>query len=173
MQAHGGVVHKRPQPRNMPVAFVEWQGKVVDVLTDVLGMPEPDVAIQTAREFVFGDVSVLVADPFLLLANKLAVHRDKDLPHIEVLLRFITEEVVAEFQDADKPRDRIAPAKRLLRITGQRYLEPELALRLIPLARDPVDWRFLAHASPDVQPVLDRAPVDLVPELREIAARPG
>ena len=145
-------VVKRPQPRNIPVAFLELpDGKEINVLTWSSGLADADVVIRTARHITLaahGDLEVPIADPFELLANKLAVKRDKDLPHIEILRRFVEEESVAAFKEETRPRARLAPARRLLGILGANVLPPALADRLIEHAATPVDYRFLISRVP-------------------------
>jgi len=89
--ALGVSVQKLPQPRTVPVALLEWRGREVNLLTGSSGLPAPDVAARAAREFRIGQgpgLTVLIADPFDLLRNKLAVNRPKDQPHIAILRRF-------------------------------------------------------------------------------------
>ncbi|MBI2900094.1 MAG: hypothetical protein HYY17_07905 [Planctomycetes bacterium] len=174
---HGLIVRKRPQPRSIPTAFIEWEGLEVNVLTRTDGLPPPEQALQTAREFRLKsqpDVAILVIDPFDLLRNKLAVNRPKDRPHIAILRRFIEEEVVAGFENGSSPRDRIAPARRFLSVLDARALPAELAARLIPLAKTPAEFRFLVDTVPsrdDVEAVLERTPEETREELREILKR--
>jgi hypothetical protein len=81
-------VLKMPQPRAVPVAVLEWRGLEINLLTSSSGLPTPDVAARAAREFYLAgkaDLAVLVADPFDLLRNKLAVNRPKDQPHLAIL----------------------------------------------------------------------------------------
>lgn len=156
--AFGVHVHKVPQPRSVPVALLEWRGREVNLLTGSSGLPPPDVAARAAREFHLGrdtDVTVLIADPFDLLRNKLAVNRPKDQPHIAILRRFLDEEAVKCLTDEREPRARISAAERLLEVLGTQTLEEALARRLVPLATTPADFRFLGH----------RAPVGLIPDL--------
>jgi len=160
--AIGVQVQKMPRPRSVPAALLEWRGREVNLLTGSTGLPSPDVAARAAREFSVGgrtDVAVLIADPFDLLRNKLSVNRPKDRPHIAILRRFLDEEVVAGLSQETEPRARIGAAERLLEVLGSRTLDEALARRLVPLARTPADFRFLAH----------RLPSKLVRELRERA----
>lgn len=155
----GARIEKRPQPRSVPVALLEWRGREVNLLTGSSGLPPPDVAARAAREFHIGgglDMPVLIADPFDLLRNKLAVNRPKDQPHIAVLRRFLDEEAVKGFAQEAEPRARISAAERLLEVLGVQNLEEGLAVRLVALAKTAADFRFLAH----------RAPAHLLPELR-------
>ena len=40
--ARNGIpILKRPQPRSVPVAFIKWEGKDVNILTDSIGLPAP------------------------------------------------------------------------------------------------------------------------------------
>jgi hypothetical protein len=43
---NGIKVAKRPQPRALPVAFLQWQGKEINVLTETKGLPPPAEAFQ-------------------------------------------------------------------------------------------------------------------------------
>ncbi len=148
---HGIRVIKRPQPRNIPVAFLEFDGMEINALTSSHGLRDPEVVVQTARNFslsVHADLEVPIADPFDLLGNKLAVKRDKDLSHIEILHRFVEDEAEMAFHEEIRPRARLAPARRLLGTLGAKVLPAPLADRLIDLARTPVDYRFLMGRVP-------------------------
>ena len=93
-RGHGIRIVKRPQPRNIPVAFLEVDGKEVNALTWSSGLGKPEAIVRTARPFQLashGDLEIPIADPFDLLRNKLTVKREKDLPHIAVLRRFVEE----------------------------------------------------------------------------------
>ena len=158
-------VQKLPQPRSVPVALLEWRGKEINLITGSEGLPPPDVAARAAREFQLGDASdvvVLIADPFDLLRNKLAVNRPKDQPHIAILRHFLDEEAVSGLSREEEPRARIGAAERLLEVLGTQTLEEALARRLVPLAKTSADFRFLAH----------RAPVQLLRDLVERAPSP-
>ena len=147
----GVVVEKVPQPRSVPVALLAWRQREVNLLTATQGLPPPDIEARSAREFEFEAgprLAILLADPFDLLRNKLAVNRPKDAPHSAILRRFIREEVVYAFKNESDPRARIAPAERLLTVLDSPTLDEDLASRLIPLARSDVDFRFLAHRVP-------------------------
>ena len=171
---HGLAVRKRPQPRSIPTAFAVWRGLEVNILTRTDGLPPPEQAIRTARAFRFQShpgLEVLVADPYDLLANKLAVNRPKDRPHIAILTRFIEEEVVAAFREESLPRERIAPARRLLSALRAHTLSVPLAARLILLAKTEADFRFLVHAAPsrkEADAAIKRGPDGLRSELVEI-----
>jgi len=165
--AIGAQVHKMPQPRSVPVALLEWRGKEINLLTDSRGLPSPDVAARAAREFRLGqktNLSILIADPFDLLRNKMSVNRPKDQPHIAILRRFLDEEVVAGLAQETEPRARLGAAERLLEVLGRRTLDEALAKRLIPLATTPADFKFLAHRAPArlMRELMDRAPSDEV-----------
>ena len=69
----GAHVQNLPQPRNVPVALLEWRGREVNLLT--------------------GD----------LLRNKLSVNRPKDQPHIAILRRFLDEEAVSGLAQEQEP----------------------------------------------------------------------
>lgn len=148
---NGVEVVKRPRPRSLPVAVLCWCGEEINALTRSAGLPDPEVVARTAREVELREAAVVarVADPFDLLANKLAVRRPKDLPHIEVLTRFCEEEATYAFEVEATPRGRIAPLRRLLRVLGSETLSEVLADRLVPLAgSDPVRLRFLVACVP-------------------------
>lgn len=175
--AHGLRVVKRPRPRNIPVAFLETpDGKEVNALTSSMGLPEPEIVNRTARRFVLSahsDLEVPLADPFDLLANKLAVARDKDRPHIEILRRFVEAEVVEAFTREQDPRARLAPARRLLEVSGSDTLPEALAGRLIELAKTPADYRFLVGRVPaeeQANRLVERADESIRPQLVPILA---
>ena len=145
---HGLDVHKRPQARAIPVAVLTWKDMEINILTSSHGLPSPEDTIQTARVFELrsrAGTQVQIADCFHLLANKRNVNRPKDQPHIEILRRFIEEEIVHAFEAEEDPRARLKPARSLLRITKSRFLSAPLSARLIPLARTAPDLRFLAN----------------------------
>lgn len=144
-------VVKRPQPRNVPVAFLDVDGKEVNVLTSSRGLPEADQVARLARVFELrghDGLEVPIADPYDLLANKLAVRRDKDQPHIEILVRFIELEILETFASDTHARARLAPAKRYLTILGLDELPDKLGEKLLERAREDVDFRFLAGRLP-------------------------
>ena len=129
------------------MAFLESDGKEINVLTSTSGLPPPEMVIRTARQFVLekhGYLDVPLVDPFDLLTNKLAVRREKDLPHIEVMRRYVEVEAVKAFLDEERPRARLEPSRRLLEVLNSKTLPDQLADRLLAHARDPVDFRFLA-----------------------------
>jgi predicted nucleotidyltransferase len=148
---HGMVIVKRPQPRSVPVAFLEAGGLEINLLTASSGLPTPELVIRGARSVLFAasKVEALLADPFDLLRNKLAVRREKDQPHIRFLQSFIEEEIVEAFRSELEPRERLAPARRYLEILGSPSLPPKLGERLLELARLPSDFRFLANRLKD------------------------
>lgn len=170
-------VEKMPEPRSVPVALLAWRKRELNLLTSTRGLPPADVEARSAREFEGGSgrLPILVADPFDLLRNKLAVNRPKDVPHIAILKRFICEEVVHAFQNEIDPRSRIAPAERLLAVLDAPVLDDELASRLIPLAKSDVDFRFLAHRVPagDLERVVAAAPAPFRADLTRIARTRG
>lgn len=145
---HGLKVHKRPQPRSIPTAFLEWNGKEINILSYSHGLPPAEDTIRAARIFELssrGGAHVQIADCFHLLEKKLSVNRPNDQPHIEILRRFIEEEIVHAFEAEEDQRTRLNPARNLLRITKSRFLPERLASRLIPLAKTAPDLRFLAN----------------------------
>lgn len=169
---HGIQVVSRPQPRSIPTAFLRWKGMEINVLTRTNGLPEPADALRTARLFRHSSgLEIPVADPFDLLRNKLEVNRPKDRPHIEILRRFVEEEVVAAFEGETETRERLAPARRYLRATDTKTLPLELVDRLIPLAKAPPEFRFLANTAASRKQgdaLLRRADAGLAEELGEI-----
>lgn len=177
--SRGITVAKGPKPRSLPVAVLDWNGLEVNLLTRSHGLPEPAQVARLARLVRLsrhGGLSVLVADPFDLLANKLTLNRPKDRPHIEILRRFVEEEVVHAFRELQEPRERLAPARQLLEATGSRTLPEELAARLIPLARTPADLRFLVNhvaLAEQADALLERAlgRTDLMTDLARIRGR--
>lgn len=177
MRQKGVAIRNLPRPRNVPVAAFDWDGKPVNVLSSSMGLPEASRVSADARDFNVrapAGLSVPIADPFDLLANKLAIHRPKDRPHVEVLRGFIEEEIVDAFRREQHPRRRFLPAQRYLDITGDRTLSAALVDRLIPLARLPSDFRFLtsqvaSHAQAEA--LLARAPAGLRSEAAEILQR--
>ncbi len=154
---------KWPQPRTIPTAFLVWKDKEINILSSSHGFPPAGDAIQAARVFVLrsrGNTEVLIADCYHLLQNKLTVNRTKDQPHIDVLRRFIEEEIVRAFEVETDQRNRLGPARRLLEITKSRTLPEALGSRLIPLAHTGPDLRFLANTvlTPDqARSVLEKA----------------
>lgn len=170
----GAKVLKRPQPRTVPAALVVWQGKEVNLLSSGPGLPRPDEVLCGSRIFRYPETDVYVADPFVLLANKLQVRRPKDLPHIEVLRRFLDSEVELAFVEQTSPRERIEPAQRLLAVTHSRTLDLGLWQRLFALARTPVDFRFLLQCAPDrdaAEAVMAAAPAAMADQMRELRSR--
>lgn len=163
----GMIIRKRPQPRTIPVAFVEWEGHEINILTGSLGLPEPEAVFRTARYFHLNpELAVPVADPFDLLRNKLRVNRPKDQPHIAILLDFVSEEAKTAFESQTDPRKRLFPARELLRVTGAKVLAPELAAALLERAFTRADYNFLVMASPDPGAVLEKAPQEWQADLQ-------
>ncbi len=151
---NGVRVVQRPQPRSLSVAILEWRGKDVNVLTESKGLPQPAEAFQDARIFRLkerGNLTVLLVDPYDLLRCKLELNRPKDRPHQEVLRRFLEEEVLQAFRVETEPRDRIAPAQRLLEVLEARNLHEDLARSLLPHAKTASDFRFLLGRAPNEQ----------------------
>lgn len=145
--SHDMVIVKRPQPRSVPVAYLTTNGREINLLTASEGLPEPELVIRGSRvvHLEESNVDAVLADPFDLLRNKLAVRREKDLPHIAFLEHFLEEEVVEAFRTETEPRERLAPARRYLEILGSATLPPNLGERLLELATSPPDLRFLAN----------------------------
>ena len=141
-------IAKRPKPRAVPVAVLYWNELEVNVLTGSSGLPDVRLVADHAREVEIDELLVPVADPFDLLANKLAVKREKDLPHIEVLRRFVEAEIVTAFESETNRRRRLAPARRYLELLGLKRLPPELAGDLLTRSRYGSDLRFLASTAP-------------------------
>lgn len=147
----GIVVVKRPQPRSVPVAFLRAGEREINLLTSTTGLPEPELVIRGARSVLLSEsnVEVLLADPYDLLRNKLAVRRDKDKPHIAFLKAFIEEEIVEAFRSETEPRERLAPVRRYLDLLDSTLLPTALGERLLDLATKPSDFRFLANRLAD------------------------
>ena len=147
---HNVRVVKRPRPRALQVAVLDWTGRELNLLSETTALPAPEVVVRSARELMLlgSDIEVPIADPYDLLANKLAVDRPKDRAHAEVLRRFIEEEIVAVFGEARSTRQRIAVARRYLEVMGADTLQEPLAARLVPLADHPAIRRFLVHRVP-------------------------
>lgn len=168
-------IEELPQPRNIPVALLYWDDLEVNILTWSTGLPEANKVTELAREVEIDGLVVPIADPFDLLANKLAVKRDKDLPHIEILERFVEAEIKATFESETSHRHRLAPARRYLETFQLDRLPEELASELIGRAKYPSDWRFLASSVPDSlrQTVLEKTTGDddLRAEVSEILER--
>ena len=147
----GAVIHKRPRPRSVPVAVLEWRGMEVNLLMAGAALAPAEVEAQLAREFHLPGLRgapVLVVDPFQLLRDKVACGRPKDRPHIKILHRFLEEEAVHAFETETEPRRRLAAPRRYLDVLGQATLPGSLARRLIPIAKTGTDLRFLAHRAP-------------------------
>lgn len=153
-------VERRMQARGLPVAVLSWRGREVDVLTMSRGLPGFRELSSSARVVDVDGLDVLVADPIDLLRNKLAVNRPKDQAHIDLLRRFIDDEIILTFSRIKEPRARIETASALLEVLGQETLESALAAQLVELASLPSDFRFLAN----------RAPIELLPRLAERAS---
>lgn len=167
--ARGAVIRKRPVARNIPVAFLEWEGREVNILASAIGLPAPEDALRLGRVVRLSkhdNLGVPLADPFDLLNAKLQVNRPKDQPHIEFLREFVEEEIVDDFTREQEPRRRLSGARRLLTILGVKKLPEGLARRLAPLAQTPADFRFLVNTSPDPEAVLEAAR-ERAPELVE------
>lgn len=141
---------KRPHVRGLPVAFLEWKGLEINILTWAAGLPSFGVVARMARELEvaeLGGVIVPIADPLDILANKLEARREKDIPHIEILTAFIEEEITAAFE-SEQGRQRFMQARRYLEVLGRDDLPENLAKRLVELAELAVDFRFLAGRVP-------------------------
>jgi hypothetical protein len=150
-RAQAVTIEKLPQPRSVPVAVLRWRGLEVNALTASEGLPPIDSALRTCREFALqgSAVPVYVADPFDLLANKLKLKRSKDLPHIDVLTRYLEMEVREAFGSDRSPRERLGPAKRFFEILGLQSLPEGLALELVAVANARPLRRFLAGKMPN------------------------
>lgn len=151
---------RRMQARGLPVAVLSWRGREVDVLTMSRGLPGFRELSSSARVVDVDGLDVLVADPIDLLRNKLAVNRPKDQAHIDLLRRFIDDEIILTFSRIKEPRARIEMASALLEVLGQETLDTALAAQLVELAALPSDFRFLANC----------APIELLPRLAERAS---
>jgi len=152
-------IERRMQARGLPVAVLSWRGREVDVLTMSSGLPSFRELSSSARVVDVEGLDVLVADPIDLLRNKLAVNRPKDKAHIDLLRRFVDDEIILAFSRIKEPRARIEMASALLEALGLETLDTSLAAQLVELATLPSDFRFLAN----------RAPIELLPRLAERA----
>lgn len=170
--ANGVRIVKSPIPRALPVAVLDSNDEQVNILTQTPGLPPPELAHRASREFYLevSDLTVLVADPLDLLANKLAVHRDKDLPHIEILERFVREEIVQDMQQEERPRNRISLANRYLDVRRLDALPVALFERLVPHARLRSDHRFLFHRAPDAAAAARIRDMAVAAEYADLAA---
>ncbi len=147
----GASIVQRPQARAVPVAVLIWEGLEINALTASVGLPAVDHVIETARDLVLDDVhevTVPLANPFDLLANKLAILREKDRPHIEVLRAFVEQEAQDCFGAPGSARARLRPIRRFLTVFELRRIPANLADRLLPLADLPALRRFLASHWP-------------------------
>lgn len=176
LETTGAMVIKRPQPRTTPVAVLEWHGREVNILTASTGLPPPLQVVRSVREIELEayDVVLPLADPFDLLANKLAIRRDKDLPHIELLMEFLEDEISAAMASSGSARERLAPARRLLGVLGTETLPEALAERLIPYADEAPLRRFLVNRVPQASQarrIIEAAPATEVASLEAICAR--
>lgn len=168
-------IEKRPRPGSLPVAVLRWRGVEINALTASGGLPPADVAMRSAREVTLETVPepVLIADAGDLLRNKLTINRPKDASHIDILRHFMEEEAVAAFLTERESRARIAPTERLLAVVGARTLQASLGARLVAVAREPSDFRFLAHRLPSrdlVVALAARAPSTALRDLVEAIA---
>jgi hypothetical protein len=154
-----------------------WQGVAVHALTTGPGLPPIGAALRSCREFSLEDTArpVYVADPFDVLANELRRQRGGDADYAGFVTRYLELEVREAFEAGPSPRERLAPARRLMEVLGRPELPERLAVDLIALADVPVLRRFLAKRI-DLslfQPLLDRAADDAErAQLRELAAVP-
>jgi hypothetical protein len=176
LELAGATVLKRPQPRTAPVAVLDWHGREINILTASTGLPSPIHVVRSVRELELEAHGMVLplADPFDLLANKLAIRRDKDVPHIELLLEFLDDEISAAMASKGSVRERMAPARRLLSVLGTEVLPPVLADRLVPFADQPALRRFLVNRVPEesqVRRVIDGAPEDERASLEAICVR--
>ncbi len=173
----GAKLEERPRERSVPVAFLRWRGLEVNALTASAGFPLTSSVIHTSREFEISNDGkfVPIADPLNLLANKLAVRRPKDLPHIEILRRFIKEECVEQLSRAElPPRRRLAATKRYLDVEEWKSIPTDLFRRLAKVALDAPSRRFLVSHAPtrrDAEGVRDDAPSNEREELGLLLAR--
>lgn len=137
---------KAMQPRGLSVAVITWEKQPIDLFTELQGFPSAHEASQTAREFILDElgVAVPIADPYLLLKNKLLVNREKDQSHIQILKRYLKEEVVADFCHGKSARERHTPLRRWLRTCEQKLIDDEIGNRIVECWQTEADLRFLA-----------------------------
>lgn len=176
LETVGATVIKRPQPRTAPVAVLDWYGREINILTASTGLPPPIQVVRSVRELELEAHGVVLplADPFDLLANKLAIRREKDLRHIELLLEFLEDEASTAMVSDGSARERLAPARRLLGVLGTEALPTALAERLIPLADQAALRRFLVNRVPEetqARRVIDGAPEEERAALEAIVVR--
>lgn len=176
LETVGATVLKRPQPRTAPVAVLDWHGREINILTASTGLPPPIQVVRAIRELELQAHGVVLplADPFDLLANKLAIRREKDLRHIELLLEFLEDEASSAMASPGSARERLAPSRRLLSVLGTEVLPPVLAERLMRFADQAALRRFLVNRVPEEQQarrVIDGAPEDERAALDAIYAR--
>ncbi len=127
------------------------------MLTSAPGLPSYGLVARTAREIDLeehGGLVVPIADPLDILSAKMAAGREKDRPHIEILCRFIEEEIVAAFE-TETGRRRVMPARRYLEALERSTLPPSLAARLLKLMSQPIDFRFFASVVPTQEMAMD------------------
>jgi hypothetical protein len=170
-------VLKTPQPRSLQVAVLHWGALEINVLVSSPGLPSPPQASRNARVFKIKERSLLripVIDPYDLLRNKIAVNRPKDQPHIELLERFLEEEVLVAFRSDQEQRERFRPARDLMDVHRSRRLHERLFARLLPHGRTPADYRFLVNHAPSTEQaraVIEGAKPVMADELESILRR--
>ncbi len=147
----GVTVEKLPQPRSIPVAFLNWDGIEVNLLTDAAKLGDHQAVLDRSRSFEIegADLEIPVADPTDLIRNKRAANRQKDQPHLEVLRRFCREEIVAAFSEETVPVLRLQPARRWLDAEELDRLPADLFARILGQPLVASDLPFLAHRAPD------------------------
>lgn len=176
-RSRGATIIQAPTPRTLPAAVLDWRGQRVDLLTTAPALPSPSGLASRAHRFdlsSFGGGLVLIADPFDLLANKLAVRRPSDEVHIELLTHYLEQEVRAAMASPGKARDRMRPARRLMETMNTHALSRQLAEQLLPLVNDAVTRRFLAGTVPlrdQAQRLIALAPQDERASLAQIVSR--
>ncbi len=146
----GATVLKRPTPRSLGVAVLDWRGLEVNIISGSEGLPPPELAARACIELTLHgvDQALPIADPLDLLCNKLKLNRPKDAPHIAILRSFVETEAVVGFKEGVSALERTSYLRRLLRVLGTDRLPPDLFEKLLPHARTATDYRFLAHRAP-------------------------
>ncbi len=115
------------QPRALPCVLVlGWEQLEVDVLSESDGLSSPAEAIQRAWDFD----GISVADPVDLLTIKLAMKREKDLEHIEIL-RVACEGIAQAKLKAAPGRDAFDFLRRWVESEAWACIPEPLFLRLL------------------------------------------
>lgn len=169
-------VVKRPEPRALPVLVLNALGLEVNAFTSSPGLPAREVASRGARDFRVGalELELPLAGPLDLLRNKLALGREKDVPHIAILRQFAEAELETHWATDAAPRAKIAAAREYLGVLGLSTFPESLSGRLSPLSAPGPLNRFLVTALPVEEAkrlVADSNPVESAELSALLAAR--